>query len=51
MTPPTDPSECIGTPEHDELRAAARKIAQGILDLEAEERMSDQQQYPYRFSH
>lgn len=49
--PATDPSEWIGTPEYEELRAAQKARYTQYLDLLAEEQDEEYIQYPQKFSH
>ena len=48
MTPPTDPSECPGTPEYEEVYEAQRAYIEWLLNSEEDE-LYDGGQYPYRF--
>ena len=47
----TDPSEWIGTPEHDEVREHQHRLRELMLDLLQEQNDTDLLQYPYRHPH
>ena len=51
MSLPMDPSECLGTPEYEELQEDREARYTQYLDLMAEEQDYELVQYPQRFSH
>jgi len=50
MDLPLDPSECIGTPEYEEVYEEQRARCQALIDLIEEQDDYDTLQFPYRQS-
>ena len=51
MSLPMDPSECLWTPEGEELQSDIQAWREAVLDLMAEDEDYELVQYPQKFSH